>query len=264
MITSAEVKRLFMTIFATIAWSLAAAAEEERIWDQERARDMVATVLKVEASGKRPWNSIPWRADPGKAAAEAKKSGKPLFVYFYVAHGGPPPEPCCPGGRMMRAVALADTKVQWIVKRNFIPVKLPIDPAEGFTSAWPALRGWATAYKFANGKGFTGCSVISPDLEFEYGHTGSAFIWEMFDSTAYSPRKFAAMLERSASRAEEERALRYQRGITPAERKLEVARLRKGLEQAVRREGQFHLPPRGFSLDQALELFRIVGAVDGE
>jgi hypothetical protein len=236
------------------------ALAEERVWNQDRAREMVDTVLEAEATRKKPWNDIPWRADAAKAAIEAGKTGRPLLVFFYTEEPGPPLEPCCPAGRLMRVVSLSDARVQALVKRSFIPVKMRFDGEKGFPVDWPALRNWVPFFKFAAGPGFAGCSVVSSDLGAEYANTGSAFIWEIFDSTAYDPEKFVAMLERALLRAAEERALNGQRGITAAERKVEVARLRRGVRNAVRREGRFHLPPEGFSLEKALELFRMAGA----
>ena len=69
------------------------------------------------------------------------------------------------------------------------------------------------------------------------------------------------MMERSASRLTEERSLRVQRGVTEYERKVELYRFRKGVTRAVQRESRSQLPPKGYSLEQALELYQIAGAV---
>ena len=114
------------------------------------------------------------------------------------------------------------------------------------------------AYKFADGKGFTGCSVVSSDLEIEYANTGSARIWEMFESTAYDAGRFAEMLERASARLSEERSLKAQSRISALERKVEVHRFRQGIQRAVKSEGTLRLPPKGFSLELALELFEMV------
>ena len=57
----------------------------------------------------------------------------------------------------------------------------------------------------------------------------------------------------------EERSLRVQRGISAAERKIEIGRFRKGVTRAVQSESRSKLPPRGYSLEQALELYKMAG-----
>ena len=66
---------------------------DERVWDHDRARARVETVLKVEEQGQ-PWNRISWWTDPALAEAHSRKTGKPIFVFLYVNEGGPAPEPC--------------------------------------------------------------------------------------------------------------------------------------------------------------------------
>ena len=56
------------------------------------------------------------------------------------------------------------------------------------------------------------------------------------------------------------RSLRVQRRISDFERKAELRRFRQGITRAVRSESRRRLPPRGYSLEQALELYRMVGA----
>ena len=255
--------RLRLAMMVSGVLLLMAGAEEagKRVWDQRKAKKMVSLMLELEKTGTRPWNGISWRPDPGKAAAEAKRSGKPLFVFFHRRQEGAPEEPCCPVGRLIRAIALSDGKVQGLVTRNFVPLKVGFGEDEGFPLDWPALEDWKTVCKFSNGKGFAGCSVVSPDLEVEYGNTGSAMIWEMFDSTAFDAGKFAAMLERAVSRFGEERALRAQRGISASEMRSTVSRFREGIRTAVKSEGVLRLPPEGFTLEQAVELLRLAGAV---
>ena len=91
---SRPVKRGLLLLMTTLLAGLSPAGAEERVGDQERARKLVNTVLRVEATKKRPWNGIRWRPSVKAAVAEAQRTGKPLFVYFYVDHGGPPMEPC--------------------------------------------------------------------------------------------------------------------------------------------------------------------------
>ena len=155
----------------------------------------------------------------------------------------------------MRAVALADPKVQVMVKKQFVPLKLAFDKEKGFPVEWPALKSWAERFKFADGRGFTGCSVVSPDLEAEYGTTGAPMVWEMFDSGADDAAKFHAFLSAAAARAHEERVLRTQRGVTKSERTAEIVRFRKGLDRAVEVNGRFQLPPKGFSVEKVMALF---------
>lgn len=156
---------------------------------------------------------------------------------------------------MLRAVALSDKEVQKLVAENYVPLKLGFNKLEGFPVDWPALRSWATAYKYSDGRCFTGCSVVSPDLEIEYGNTGSAMVWELFESTAYDGGKFRVMLREALARGREERILRTQAGVSEGERRIEIRRFRKGVKRVVSSHGRFQLPPDGFSLEAALELF---------
>ena len=156
---------------------------------------------------------------------------------------------------MLRAVALSNKEVQKLVADHYVPLKLGFNKLEGFPVDWPALQAWATAYKFSDGRCFTGCSVVSPDLEIQYGNTGSAMMWELFESTAYDGGKFRAMLREALARGSEERVLRSQRGVSAGERRMELHRFRKGVKRVVSSHGRFQLPPDGFSLEAALELF---------
>lgn len=242
-------------LFASAGW----ADEEERVWDQPAAEKMVKEAITVERSGKRPWNKISWRTDIKKAINDARNRGRPLLVFFYVPMDGPPLEDSCPGGRLMRAHVLSDATVQGLVSKHFIPLKLKLDPQKGFPVDWPALKRWQTAFKMNQGKGFAGCSVVASDLHVEFGNTGSARVWELFDSTAYDAKKFAAMLRLAADRNTEDRSLRAQRGINATERRMVVGRFREGVGKAVKTEGRSHLPPKGYSLEQALKLYELAG-----
>ena len=156
---------------------------------------------------------------------------------------------------MLRAVALSDPEVQKVVRANYVPLKLGFNKREGFPVDWPALKGWSMAFKFSDGRCFTGCSVVSPDLEVQYGNTGSAMVWEFFESTAYDGGKFRTMLGEALERGNEERVLRNQQGISEVERRMELYRFRKGVKRVVSSHGRFQLPPEGFTLQAALELF---------
>ncbi|MEM7519114.1 MAG: hypothetical protein AAF368_19585, partial [Planctomycetota bacterium] len=105
--------------------------------------------------------------------------------------------------------------------------------------------------------------VVSPDLQVELGNTGSAFVWEMFESTAYDAEKFSAMLDRALARFEKRAAIRA--GKSGEEQTNALATFDRGLKRAVTGEGRFRLPPRGFSVEGAKELFRLTGDLnDGQ
>ena len=161
---------------------------------------------------------------------------------------------------MMRAVALSDKAVQQKVARSFVPLKVVIPyPKTKFPLDWPAVAHWRNSYALMDGTGFTGCSVVSPDLEVEYGNTGSAFIWEMFDSTAYDATKFTAMLDRAQERWARERALLVDTKLSEDERARRLASVRSEVRVAVGKESRFRLPPRGFTVQGAIELFELSG-----
>ena len=107
--------------------------------------------------------------------------------------------------------------------------------------------------------GITACCVISPDLKVEYGNTGSAFVWEMFDSAAYDAGKFAAMLDRAADRFQREKAIRADKNLSDEERDAALAKFHTEVRKAVANEAQFRLPPRGFTIEGAVELFKLSG-----
>ena len=157
----------------------------------------------------------------------------------------------------MRAVALSDKQIQQTVAESFVPLKVMMTyppRMEAFPLDWPAMRRWQIAYKMTGGKGFTGCSVVSPDLKTEYGSTGSAMVWELFDSTAYDAKKFQAMLDQSIKFAAEERELRQS---STRRSRLELAKFNAKVRKANR--SSVRLPPKGFTADQARELFRLTG-----
>ena len=241
--------------------SLMNAGAAERSWDQAKARKMVLDVLEVEKGKKRPWNRIPWRTHVANAVKESKQSGKPILIFFFVDQKGPPLEGCGLEGRLLRTHALSNSTVHLLVKSKCIPVKLKLQKGKKFPLDWPALKKWATSYNFSNARGFAGCSVVSSDLQIEYGNSGSAQLTEMLESPAFMAKEFARMLERSGARVLEERSLRVQRGIEEYERMVELKRFRKGVTRAVRSESRTRLPLDGYSLEQALELYQMAGAV---
>lgn len=165
----------------------------------------------------------------------------------------------------MRAVALGDEKVQKKIEANFIPLKVRMEPgAKEFPLSWPALLNWRIAYGVMGGKdnqGFTGCSVVSPSLDFEYANTGSALIWEMFTSDAYDAGRFGAMLDRAIARRRTEVSILNDHSLTERQRRRRLVEFRRKTRDAVAAEGRLTLPPRGFSVEHATELFRMAGAI---
>jgi hypothetical protein len=163
----------------------------------------------------------------------------------------------------MRAVALSDKTVQEKVKQSFLPVKVAILPGtKEFPLDWPAMQGWKLGYRLMGGnknEGFTGCAVVSPDLKMEYANTGSGFVWEMFESTAYDAKKFAAMLDRAAERFAREQQIRADSRLTEKQRERALAQFYTEVRNAVSQEGRLHLPPKGFTLKGAGELFQLSG-----
>ena len=163
----------------------------------------------------------------------------------------------------MRAVSLSDKIVQEKVKMSFIPLKVKIDfGTEKFPLDWPALKVWQDTHRNMGGPkttGLTACSVVSPDLKIEYGSTGSAFVWEMFDSIAYDAKKFADMLDRADQRSEQAKKIRADKSLDDKAREAKLASFHEEVRKAVGADGRFRLPPRGFSIQGAVELFELSG-----
>ena len=163
----------------------------------------------------------------------------------------------------MRAVALADSAVQDKVAKSFIPLKIKIaHGTDKFPVDWPALKTWQDTYQRMGGKkveGITACSVISPDLKVEYGSTGSAFVWEMFDSIAYDAKKFGAMLDRAEERCARAKEIRGDKNLSEKERETKLATFHTEVRRAMADEGRFRFPPTGFTIEGAKELFRLSG-----
>lgn len=171
----------------------------------------------------------------------------------------------------MRAVALSNETVQTKIAESFVPLKVEIPyGTEAFPLDWPALKTWSKAYVKMGGpetKGITGCSVVTPDLQTELGNTGSAFVWEMFDSIAYDAEKFGAMLDSAAARAETEQEILNRPDLGDAERNRKLAAFRWQVQRELRAEGRTKLPPKGFTVEGAIKLFEMSGdlpAANGE
>ena len=164
----------------------------------------------------------------------------------------------------MRAVALSEGKIQQTIIKNFIPLKVEMTyppKMKAFPLDWPAMTKWRIGYKMMGGAGYTGCSVVSPDLTTEYGSTGSAMVWELFDSVAYDAKKFQAMLDQSIAFAAKEKAIHESAENRIAE-KFQLAKFRAEVRKANR--SNVRLPPKGFSIDRAKELFRMTGDLPSE
>lgn len=123
---------------------------------------------------------------------------------------------------------------------------------------WPALAGWNIPYSISDGQGFTGVSVVSPDLTIEYATTGDANIWNLFHSPAYDAEKFKAMLEQAQSFFARDCDLNSQK-LSASEKLRARQKLKQEVDEYKQRTSGFRLPPKGFTLEYALELFRMTG-----
>lgn len=163
----------------------------------------------------------------------------------------------------MRAVALADSDIQAKVEEKFVPLKISMEPGDdALPLDWPALQKWARSYSMMgseNVEGFTFCTVVSSDLETEYGGTGSAFVWELFDSVAYDAAKFSIMLDDALARAEREETILSNTSLTEVQRQRQLRFLRLRTKREVQRESRFQLPPQGFTVEGAKRLFELSG-----
>ncbi|MBI1270791.1 hypothetical protein GC174_10195 [bacterium] len=168
----------------------------------------------------------------------------------------------------MRTVSLSNDAVQKRIEESFIPLKVSIEPgSKSFPLDWPAMRSWRFAYALMGGpsvKGITGCSVITPDRKIQLGHTGSAFVWEMFDSVAYDANRFSAMLDNSLECYRDYEQIKTDPSINEFKRKRRLARFSREVKSAADRNNRFHLPPQGFSAQNAIELFKLSGDIPGK
>lgn len=166
----------------------------------------------------------------------------------------------------MRAVALADPEIQQWITNKTVPLKVRIEPGtERFPLNWQAFIGWSIAYSITGGKdnqGFTGCSVVSPDKRMEYANTGSAMVWELFDSAAYDRVKFLSMLARGHKRHLEFLSIQQDSQLNIRQRNRKMTEFRVATQRLVAAEGRGQLPPKGFSIENAKELFRMSGDLD--
>lgn len=165
----------------------------------------------------------------------------------------------------MRAVALSDKEIQSEINKNFIPLKLEVKKgAPEFPLDWAALSRWRTVYKFnlpgmEEKQGFTMCTVVTPDLEMELGSTGSAFIWEIFDSIAYDKDRFLTMIKDAHRFALEREKLLAAIGAGERASRFNYLRWKRKVEKRIRANGRVGLPPKGFTAENAKELLRMTG-----
>ena len=163
----------------------------------------------------------------------------------------------------MRAVALSDKIVQEKVAKSFIPLKVKIPyGSKEFPLDWPGMKNWSFVHLLMGGEkcqGLTGCSVVSPDSKTEYANTGSAFVWELFESTAYDSKKFAAMLDRGVERAAREQVIRKDTELSEKERESRLVSFHREVRSALAEEGRARTKPKGFYDLHAIELFGLSG-----
>lgn len=163
----------------------------------------------------------------------------------------------------MRSVSLSNSVVQNKIRESFIPLKLEIEyGTEKFPLKWPALKNWRNAYLFMGGKkvkGITGCCVVTPDQEIILGHTGSAYVWELFESVAYDATKFATMLDNSLIHFQKYEVIVNDPQLGKWKRKRLLRKLKADVKKSSQRSLWSHLPPKGFSVKNAKELFILSG-----
>ena len=258
-----------MTLMLATAAAMTAAADERAEWDQEEAVAKVQKVLDTEAAG-RPWDDIDWVTDPAEALRVATEKGRPIVVYYYLRKEatGPRDAPCCAGGRLTRALVLSEEAVQKRLAEEFVPFRLEIkEGTASFPSDWRGLKHMKIPYQLVGGEdcqGITGLAVVSPDGQTLLAATDSCFVWELFDSSAYSPAMFGDVLDRGLKFHAEANAIAADETLSELERRRAMLRLRGRVKKANNANGGFRLPPKGFSVDGAKELFVMSGDLDPE
>jgi len=160
----------------------------------------------------------------------------------------------------MRAVSLSNENVQKKIAESFIPLKVRIDyGTEKFPIDWPAMEVWRDTYERMGGPkttGITACCVISPDLNVKLGSTGSAFVWELFDSAVYDADKFATMLDRTLERFLADQHILDDTSLSADERTEKLKVHREQVKRTVSQEGKFNFPPKGFTIEEAVPTVR--------
>lgn len=80
--------------FTLLVFFLSPGLAQERVWDQEAARQKVQATLDLEKTGQ-PWNDIDWMTSIEEAESMARKEDKPVFVFVFLRKPvGPKEAPC--------------------------------------------------------------------------------------------------------------------------------------------------------------------------
>jgi hypothetical protein len=150
------------------------------------------------------WKRIPWRTDAADAAAEARRTGKPLFVFVFITipcRGGTGTQ-TCPGGRATRGTSLSDPAVIAQLQRDYVCLALDCKRS-GFPSSMPGLELCERVYRtYADpDKGFSASCVLTPDGRHLLGTSGAGTVATYRTSICYDPLKFSRFLAESADRA---------------------------------------------------------------
>jgi len=107
--------------------------------------------------------------------------------------------------------------------------------------------------------GYTGCAVVSPDVQVQYANSGPGMVHNLFDSAAYDASNFAAMLDRGLERFAREEEILKNPALNAEERVRLLSGARAQLKKAVEREGAQLPPPKGFTDAHAQELGTLGG-----
>jgi hypothetical protein len=67
------------------------------------------------------------------------------------------------------------------------------------------------------------------------------------------------MLKRADERGAREQAIRADETLSKAHKERRLTSFRDDVRSAVAKEGRFHLPPKGFTIQGAVELFELSG-----
>lgn len=89
--------------------------------------------------------------------------------------------------------------------------------------------------------------------------TGSAFVWELLEATAYNAEKFLERLNVGKARFTARQQIANDPGLSEVVRARRLSQFDRQVAQARRSEDPFRLPPRGFTIEHAKELFRMSG-----
>jgi hypothetical protein len=175
--------------------------------------------MRGDAAGE--WTRIPWCGSAAEASAEARRTGKPLFVFAYITvdaylpgeHG----TQVCPGGRATRGTSLSDAAVIERLKKDYVCLALDCKRS-GFPASMPGLQLCEQVYRnYANpDKGFSASCVLTPDGQQLLGTSGAGTVATYKTSICYDPAKFARFLDESG-----ERGQRWSRADAAARKRLE-------------------------------------------